>query len=49
MERLKGYIKEIKLNERGLREIKVELISEEEPDFRDLIKKQVNIVVLENQ
>lgn len=43
---IKGYVKEIKLNEKGFREITVELLSGEEPDYRELIKKQVNIKII---
>ena len=44
---IKGYVKEVKLTEKGFRELKIELLSEEEPDWRELIKKQVKIKVIE--
>jgi len=44
--KIEGYVKEIKINEKGFREFKVELLSGEEPDWREIIKKKVNIEVL---
>jgi hypothetical protein len=45
--KIKAYIKEVLMNERGHREIKLELLSTDEPDWRELIKKQVDVEVLE--
>lgn len=46
---MKGYIKEILISDNGHREIKVELLEEQEPDWRELIKKQVNITIEDYQ
>jgi len=42
---IKGFIKEIYMNERGHREIKIDLLDSEEPDYRKIIKRQVIIKV----
>jgi len=44
---LKGVVEKILMNEKGHRELVIQILSEDEPDWRDVIKKQVLMEIKE--